>query len=72
MLSLILSILVISLVFIYCNNFLEILVSFFFIILFICLVRDWSLLDFWNNFTEMFEPISSWIKSQEKNIENIK
>ena len=70
MLSLIISLIIIALVLIYCNNFLEILVSFSFIILFICLIRDWNLAEFWTNFVEMFEPITTWIEAQNHNIDN--
>ena len=57
MISLFISLLIIVLVFTYCNNLIEIIVAFSLIILFICLARDWTLQEFIKNFIEMFDPI---------------
>jgi hypothetical protein len=64
MISLIISIIIILLMFSHCKSMLEVLISTAFIILFICLMRDWTLQEFFNNFTEMFNPLIQWLETQ--------
>lgn len=70
MISLMISLLIIFLVFAYCDSLFDMIIVFGLIILFICLVRDWTLQEFFVNFIEMFRPIVNWLESHNIKFKN--